>query len=213
MKKKKSNLKLMHLYKKKPIKGLCQLLYGYKLTFLVAIISMSFAVSAATIQFLLLRYYIDEIIVKKIWTIPLYHFVLGFLAIAIFRGIFSFIHGRANAHTSEGIARDIRNIIFDHIQRQTFAYHDKTPTGKLIQRSTSDVDAVRRFYSEQIMGIFRILFLFIINFITIFFLQWDLALYSIIIIPFVLILSGFFFRIISKVYESYQKQCVKLSAV
>lgn len=51
----------------------------------------------------------------------------------------------AGSKTSEGITRRLRNYLFDQIQRLSFTYHDHTPTGELIQRATSDVDAVRRF--------------------------------------------------------------------
>ena len=46
--------------------------------------------------------------------------------------------------------------MFDHIQHLTFSYHDRTQTGELIQRSTSDVDALRRFYADQAIGVGRI---------------------------------------------------------
>ena len=41
------------------------------------------------------------------------------------------------------------------MQRLTFAYHDKTPTGDLIQRCTSDVDTIRGFLSSQLVEIFH----------------------------------------------------------
>ncbi len=39
--------------------------------------------------------------------------------------------------------------LLDQIQRLPFAYHDRTSTGELIQRSTSDVDHIRRFLADQ----------------------------------------------------------------
>ena len=49
----------------------------------------------------------------------------------------------------------------------SFSYHATTPTGDLIERVTSDVDALRRFFSEQGIGMGRIIMLFVINFIAI----------------------------------------------
>ena len=43
-------------------------------------------------------------------------------------------------------------------------YHSQTATGELIQRSTSDVDAVRRFFSDQAIGFGRMILVFVINF-------------------------------------------------
>ena len=198
MDKKKLKPTLTHLSKKKPVKGLLELLSGYKLMYLFAIICTGLAVSSETASLLLLRYFIDKIIVPKNWSVPLYYLFAGFILIAIFRGVFSFLRGRASARASESVARNVRNILFDHIQRQSFSYHDKTPTGELIQRSTSDVNAIRLFFSHQVMDIFRIIFLAMINFTAIFILHWKLALVSIAVAPLIVLVSQIFFNMISK---------------
>ncbi|MDH3296435.1 MAG: ABC transporter ATP-binding protein, partial [Acidimicrobiia bacterium] len=38
---------------------------------------------------------------------------------------------------------DLRNRIFEHMQRQAFAFHDRVPTGELMSRSSSDLSQVR----------------------------------------------------------------------
>ena len=92
---------------------------------------------------------------------------LGFVVLALFEGGFSFLSGRLAAYTAEGITRRLRDFLFDHIQRLSFSYHATTPTGDLIERVTSDVDSVRRFFSEQAIGMGRIIMLFVINFVAI----------------------------------------------
>ena len=82
-------------------------------------------------------------------------------------GTFSFLSGRLAAYTAEGITRRLRDFLFDHIQRLSFSYHSQTPTGDLIERVTSDVDALRRFFSEEAIGMGRIILLFFINWIAI----------------------------------------------
>ena len=84
--------------------------------------------------------------------------------LAIIEGGLSFNSGRLAAKTSEGITRRLRNYLFDHIQHLSFHYHSQTSTGELIQRSTSDVDAMRRFFSDQAIGFGRVILLFVINF-------------------------------------------------
>ncbi|MCZ2095567.1 MAG: ABC transporter ATP-binding protein/permease, partial [Anaerolineae bacterium] len=99
----------------------------------------------------------------------------------------------------------------DHLQRLTFTYHDQNATGELIQRVTSDVDAVRRFYAEQAIGLGRILLLFSVNWIALMSLHFQLALVSVIVVPFVIVASVFFFRAVSKRYEQFQEQDARLS--
>jgi ATP-binding cassette subfamily B protein len=136
---------------------------------------------------------------------------LGFIGLALFEGTFTFLSGRLAAQTAEGIVLRLRNYMFDHIQRLPFAYHDRTQTGELIQRSTSDVDALRRFFSDQAIGVGRIALLFAINLAALLTLNWKLALFSVIVVPLVVLISIFFFKRVSKAYEAYQEQEATLS--
>ena len=81
----------------------------------------------------------------------------------------------------------------------------------MIERCTSDVDALRRFYSEQAIGVGRIVLLFVINFAAIFKLDVKLAFISIIIVPIIIITSIWFFKRVTKAYEAYQEQEAILS--
>ena len=187
-------------------KGLWRLMTGYHLTYLGANGSLAISATFKTATYLLLRYFVDHIVGQANTTHLLPWIALGFLGFASLEGTFTYISGRLAAFTAEGVALRLRNYLFDHIQRLSFAYHAKTQTGELIQRATSDVDALRRFFSEQAIGMGRILLLFIINFIALLQLNVTLALISIIVIPLVFAISIFFFRRISKAYEEYQEQ-------
>ena len=185
---------------------------GFRLTYAGATLSIGLAATAKTVTFLLLRYFIDDILAPgRYERIP--YAALSFIGLALFEGSFTFLSGRLAAQTAEGVTRRLRNYLFDHIQRLSFTYHSQTATGELIQRSTSDVDALRRFFSEQAINAGRILLLFTINFITLLRLNTQLALLSIIVIPFVMALSIFFFKRVSKAYENYQEQEASLSTV
>ncbi len=186
--------------------GLWRLMTGYHWRYLGANLSLGVAALAKTSTYLLLRYFVDHQLIAKDAVVSLWVIALGFILLALVEGSFSFTSGRLAASSAEGIARRLRNYLFDHIQHLSFTYHSKTETGELIQRSTSDTDALRRFFAEQAIGIGRIVFLFTINFIAILQLNVKLALISVIVVPLVILISIFFFRRISKLYESYQTQ-------
>jgi ATP-binding cassette subfamily B protein len=131
--------------------------------------------------------------------------------LAVVTGGFTFISGALAAKTAEGLAQRIRDYLFDHIQYLPFSYHDKTPTGELIERCTSDVDALRSFFADQVIGAGRILVLFSVNLAAIISISPVLAFRSILIIPFLVGISFVFFRRISDVYEAYQEQEAVLS--
>lgn len=82
------------------------------------------------------------------------------VAIAVAEGLASFASGFLTAKASHGSAFDMRNEIFDRLQRLSFAYHDRTQTGQLITRVTSDVDMVRDFIGNGfVQGISAVLML------------------------------------------------------
>ncbi len=191
--------------------GLWRLMAGYRWHYLAAVITLAIAALSKTGTYLLLRQFADQLTGNIDQKYSMATIALGFLVLAIFEGGFTFSSGRLAAYTAEGITLRVRNFLFDHMQRLTFAYHARTQTGELISRSTSDVDALRRFFADQAIGIGRILLLFTINFITLAQLEWRLALISIIAVPPVFISALFFFRRVNKAYEAYQEQEAKLS--
>ena len=201
---------------KKKLVGMLRMMAGYRSAYVAANLTLAVSALAKTATYLLLRIFADTILGD---TAPfagsfkqtLILIAMGFIGLAVVEGGFSFLSGRLAAYSAEGITRRLRNFLFDHIQRLSFAYHSKTPTGDLIERVTSDVDSVRSFFNEQAIGVGRIVLLFIINFIAIWQLNWKLALVSIIVIPFILAVSVWFFNKVTKAYEKYQEQEAALS--
>jgi ATP-binding cassette subfamily B protein len=197
--------------------GLWRLMTGYHRTYIGATTALAAAALAKTTTYLLLRYFVDSILGQGAGAVDggteptLLVIALGFVALAVVEGGFTFLSGRLAAQTAEGVTRRLRVYLFDHIQRLSFGYHDAIQTGELIQRSTSDVDAVRRFFADQAIGVGRIVLLFVVNFAALLILNWRLALISVIVVPVVVLMSYAFFRRISKAYEHYQEQEASLS--
>jgi ATP-binding cassette subfamily B protein len=161
---------------------------------------------------MLLGYYVDEVLVNETSQFKPLEIALAFIGLSLVMGLFAFISGALAGRTAEGIAKRVRDYVFDHIQHLTFTYHDQTNTGELIQRSTSDIDAIRRFFADQAIGIGRISMLFLVNLGALLILDWRLALISIIVVPFTITLSVVFFGRVSKAYEKYQEQDAVLSS-
>ena len=156
---------------------------GYRRTYLVSTASMGVAAIMNTLTFLLLRYFIDNYFDAAQPSSPLWIIVAGFVALAVGQAFFTFTSRRLAAKTAEGIAQRLRNYLYDHIQRLPFVYHDKSQTGELLQRATSDVDTIRRFFADQAIEAGRIVMLFVVNFAALLYLDWTLAWFSIIVVP------------------------------
>ncbi len=210
---KRTTFDLKNILGRRRLAGLWRLMAGYQGLYLAATLLLGLAALAKTTTYLLLRYFVDDVLGQAAGWQVLALVGLGFIGLALLEGAFTFLSGRWAAETAERTAQRLRNYLFDHIQRLTFSYHDRMQTGELIQRCSSDVEAVRRFYSDQAIGLGRIVLLFLVNFVAIAYLDLALALLSIIVIPPVILVSIFFFRRVSKRYEAYQEQEAKLSTV
>ncbi len=206
-----ANFDLKSIVSNNRLQGMWRMTAGYRGAYLAANGGQAMAALLKTLTFLLLRYFIDNVLGKPASNNLLPLVALGFMGFAAAEGAFTFLAGRMAAFTAEGVTRRLRNYLFDHIQRLSFAYHSKAKTGEMIERVTSDVDALRRFYAEQAIGIGRILLLFIINFVALLSLNVRLGLISVIAVPFIFVTSIFFFRKLTKVYEAYQEQEAVLS--
>src|SRR5512138_4332 len=201
---------------KNHLKGIWKMMVDFRLPYAAATASLAVSALAKTCTYLLLRYFADDVLTQGNYignslTQTLLWIGIGFVCLAVVEGGFSFLSGRLAAYTAEGITRRLRDFLFDHIQRLSFSYHATTPTGDLIERVTSDVDALRRFFSEQGIGMGRIVLLFVINFIAILNLNVKLGLLSVVVIPFMLLVSLWFFKKLTKRYEEYQAQEAVLS--
>ncbi len=205
------DMDLQEVVTEKRFVGMWRLLRGYRWIYFGAILGVGIAAFARTGTYLLLGYFVDEVLVSGTSQFTPFQIALGFIGLSLIMGIFAFASGALAGRTAEGIAKRVRDYVFDHIQHLTFTYHDQTKTGELIQRSTSDIDAIRRFYADQGIGIGRISLLFLVNFGALLWLDWRLALVSVIIVPFTITLSVVFFGRVSKAYEKYQEQDAILS--
>ena len=192
--------------------GLWNLLKGYRFIYLVATFSIGAAAVARVGTYKLLQHFADTLTgaIPVRWGLPVV--ALGFVLLAAANGGATFISRAYSAKVAEGIAKRLRDYLYDHIQRLTFSYHGQAKTGDLIQRATSDVDAIRRFYADQAIGMGRILSMFIVNFIAIWLINWHLALASVVIVPITVVMSFLFFRRVSQAYEAYQEQDAVLSS-
>jgi ATP-binding cassette subfamily B protein len=193
--------------------GLWRLLAGFRWIYLAAIISLAVATVGRSLTYMLLQYFVDEVLVQQAVATPLWWFALGFIGLAVVQGAFTFFSGKLAARAAEGAILRLRNYLFDHIQRLSFSYHDKSQTGELVQRCSSDVDTIRRFFADQAIGVGRIALLFVINWLALLSLNVKLGMLSVISMPIVLTISILFFRKIHLAYEAHQEQEGILSTV
>ena len=196
---------------KSPVVGLWRMASGFRWLYAGALLAVLLGALARAYYYQVVRYVVDEVLGKNQAYRQLPWLALTFVGLAALEGMFAYLRGTWAAKTAEGITLRLRNYLYNHIQRLPFAFHDYAKTGELIQRATSDVDALRRFYTDQALGIGRIVALFTVNFTMLLRMNARLAWLSLAVMPVIVGLSYWFFGRVSKAYQSYQEQEAKLS--
>jgi len=110
---------------------------------------------------------------------------LAIVGVAGGRGIFAYGQTFFAEWISQRVAYDIRNSIYNHLQRLSFAYHDQAQTGQIMSRATQDVEGVRMFISMGVLRLLYIAVLLVVTLVWMVFINWKLALLSGVFIPIV----------------------------
>ena len=101
--------------------------------------------------------------------------ILLLITIAIRLSLVS-IQGYLVQKVGQKMTADIREDLFDHVTKLSMTFFDRTPVGRLITRLTSDVEALGDVFSTGAIGIIGDILSIVVVAVTMFFLQWQLAL-------------------------------------
>jgi ATP-binding cassette, subfamily B, multidrug efflux pump len=96
---------------------------------------------------------------------------------------------------------DLRTQLFEHVQKLALKYFDRTPIGRIVTRTTNDVESLGELFSSGIVMVFSDIFIIIWILAFMFFMDIPLSLVTLSVLP-VLIYGTFLFR--KKVRESYR---------
>ena len=134
---------------------------------------------------------------ERIWVLAL---VIAGLALimAVFQYCVTYFNHRAN----QTLMRGMRNKLFSHIQRLPLGWHSAHQTGDIIQRCTSDADAISNFISNQLTALVRIVILVVLSLTLMFMMDVKLAAIAAAFIPVLLAYSLVFY---SKAGKSFKK--------
>jgi len=149
-----------------------------------------------------------ELFRERFWIIP-----AGIVAVAVFQVIFKYAFSVFNTRGAETLVKRMRDTLFSHIERLPYAWHMKNQTGDIIQRCTSDVETVKRFLSEQLTQVFRIVCLLTMSLIFMFSMNTTLSLIALCAIPLIFAYSLLFHKKISGSFAECDENEGKLSTI
>ncbi len=122
------------------------------------------------------------------------------LFITAFGGLFLYARGRLAALASESIAKGVREKLYEKLQDVKLRFYDGEDTGDLVQRCSSDLETLRVFLASDIIEIGRAIMLIICVLPVLFIIHVPLALWSISLMPLLVIGAYIFFSRVKDVF-------------
>ena len=105
------------------------------------------------------------------------------LLVAVMDALCSYWEKYLTTSTGQWVMHDLRKTLYAHIQRLSLAYHDQRQTGDLLNRVTSDIDAIQSFISSSLIGS-------LVNCLTLigmvgamFYINWRFTLIALSVVP------------------------------
>ena len=105
------------------------------------------------------------------------------------RGLFAYGQGYFSQALSNLVAYDLRRMLYDHLQRLSFSFHDDSETGQIMSRMTADIEAVRNFFPLALLRSLVAVATFGSVSIILFRQDWLLALITLLCVPFLVVLA------------------------
>jgi ATP-binding cassette, subfamily B, multidrug efflux pump len=139
-------------------------------------------------------------------------YALLMIAIALSKGIFQFLTRWIVIGISRDIEFDLRNDLFEHLERLSFPYYQRTRTGDIMARATNDLNAVRMLLGPAIMYSANTLVFTAGALIYMMKISPKLTLYTFLPLPVASIVIQYFGRQIHERFEKIQAMFSDISA-
>jgi subfamily B ATP-binding cassette protein MsbA len=135
----------------------------------------------------------------------------GVVVLYLLKGIFDYFQAYLMGFVGQKVITDIRDQIFNALQKQPLSYFDKTPTGTIISRIVNDVTLVQSAVSDAFTAILKDIFTIVGLIFVVFYRDWKLATIAFIVLPFATYPIVSFGRRLRKISTKTQKEMAKLT--
>lgn len=173
------------------LKRLMRFVSPYKSRFYL-VVFLTIAIGLLSpIRPLLIQYTLDKDVANGDYAAMVQMIALLF-GLLIIQSIAQYIHTYLSGWLGQQVIRDIRTKLYDHLIHLRLKFYDKTPIGRLVTRTISDVETLADVFSEglaaMVSDLLQIIFILAIMFYT----DWRLSLLSLSTIPLMLISTYIF---------------------
>jgi ATP-binding cassette subfamily B multidrug efflux pump len=126
--------------------------------------------------------------------------------------VFEYAQALVTTRLGQGVMYDLRMEIFRKLQRIDLAYYDRNPVGRLMTRITSDVETLNDLFSSGVVAIFGDLFTLVFVVTAMLLMDWELALVTFAVLPFVAWGAAMFRSRIRTAYRDIRIRVARMNA-
>lgn len=134
--------------------------------------------------------------------------IVSLVSEAILRYGFNYI----TAWLGQSIVKDMRVRVYSHIIHSRLQYFDTTPIGTSTTRTISDIEAINDTFSEGLISIFADILTIIVVVASMFYVNWKVAVASILILPLLIFFTRWFQEGVKKSFQEERIQIGRLNA-
>ncbi|MFD0589884.1 ABC transporter ATP-binding protein [Paenibacillus sp. GCM10027627] len=158
----------------------------------------------------LTKYTIDTVIAEKLYG-QLAMIGAGIIAAAIALGALRFLSAAFMAAIGQRVLFKLRNDLYNHMQRLDVAYYDRTRTGDLMSRVTSDVGVLQQLISSSMMQLLTDMITFIAIASYMMVMDWKLTLLLLATFPLMILTTRLFGKRIRSSFRKVQESLADVS--
>ena len=88
-----------------------------------------------------------------------------------------------SARIGEGLILDLRQAVFDHVQKMPIAFFTRTRTGALVSRLNNDVIGAQRAFSDTLSGVVGNLVALALTLVVMLRISWEITVLALVLLP------------------------------
>jgi len=129
-----------------------------------------------------------------------------FLAAIVLEWVASRARLTVMAYAGTRIVTDIRSQLFRHLHTLSMGFFNDYSVGRLMSRLISDVSVLQDFVTWSITGLARSAFILVGIIVAMLFLNWQLALVTLAVMPAMIVLTNYFRRYVRQAYRAARQR-------
>lgn len=182
----------------------------YNKTFVTAVFLTIFLAGIAIVQPILIQKTLDDYILKDNYD-GLVLMVIIMMAQLVIQTAAQYYQTYITNWLGESVIRDLRIDIFNHVTSLRLKYFDRTPIGVLITRTVSDLETIADIFSEGLISIMGDMLLVIALIAAMLYMDWKLALVTLIPMPLFFVATYIFKEAIKSSFQEVRTQVAHLN--